>query len=76
MNSDPLELLRMLEEAHSQFGAVKLTVAEAWNSPFTFGNADRSVTVRLQTLQELTMGKVMIRFTSFEKCFFLYFRLT
>lgn len=68
MNSDPLELFRLLETTHSQYGAVKLTVSEAWNCPFTFGNADRSVTVRLQTLQELTMGKVMIHFTSFEKC--------
>lgn len=51
MNSDPLTIIRQLENAYAQFGAVKLTASEAWNCPFTFGFADRPLTLRVQTLQ-------------------------
>ena len=51
MNSDPLALVKELEDAYSEYGAVKLTVSEAWNSPYSFGYADRPITVRVQTLQ-------------------------
>lgn len=58
MKGDPLELIYKLEQAYAEYGAVKLTVSEAWNCPFTFGYADRSITVRVQNLHELKQGKV------------------
>ena len=68
MNSDPLALIRELERAYAEFGAVKLTVSDAWNCPFTFGYADRPITVRVQTVQELQQGKVPL-FYAFLKHF-------
>jgi hypothetical protein len=58
MNSDPLELFTELERLYGEFGAVKLTVSDAWNAPFNFGFVDRPATVRKQVLQELIEGKV------------------
>jgi hypothetical protein len=51
MRQDPLALIRELERAYGDYGAVKLTASEAWNCPFTFGYADRPITVRVQTIQ-------------------------
>lgn len=58
MNSDPLELFNELETLYAEFGAVKLTASDAWNSPFNFGFVDRPATVRKQVMQELQEGKV------------------
>jgi hypothetical protein len=58
MNSDPLELFTELERLYGEFGAVKLTVSDAWTAPFNFGFVDRPATVRKQVLQELIEGKV------------------
>jgi hypothetical protein len=71
MNSDPLELIGRLERDFVDFGAVKLTVSDVWNCPFTFGNTERPMTLRKQVLQSLTKGKVLgFLFLSFWKVFF------
>ena len=62
MQGDPLQLIKTLEDLYGEFGAVKLTVSDAWNCPFTFGNVDRLITVRKQILQDLTKGKVSLSF--------------
>ena len=67
MNSDPLELFIELERLYAEFGAVKLTVSDAWNGPFNFGFVDRPATVRKQVLQELIEGKVHTPFSPFPK---------
>ena len=59
MNSDPIALIKRLEQQYADYGAVKLTASDDWNFPFNFGNVDKAVTVRKQVLQDLTKAKVV-----------------
>ena len=62
MKGDPIELLNMLEDKYSQYGAVKIVVNDSWNSPFTFRYVDKEITTRIQCLHKLKDGKVIYSF--------------
>jgi hypothetical protein len=58
MNSDPIKLMFELEAKYSEYGAVKLTVCDAWKYAYRFPKSNSPINVRKQTLQDLPLGKV------------------
>jgi len=46
MNSDPIKLIYELEAKYAEYGAVKLTVCNAWKCAFRFTNNKTPVNVR------------------------------
>lgn len=60
MESDPIALIKHLEQRYAEYGAVKLTAADDWAMPYSFGNVDKPITIRKQVIQDLTKAKVLL----------------
>jgi hypothetical protein len=58
MNTDPVKLFLKLQDKYKSYGAVKVTSADEWKSPFYFKYTDKAITTRIQKIHKLSKGKV------------------
>ena len=58
MKKDPVALFLKLQYKFKQYGAVKVTCADEWKSPFCFKYTEKPITTRIQKVHKLKKGKV------------------
>ncbi len=57
LEKDPILFVGQIEEKYSRYGAVKLTIPKDWQPSLREPWEDYFLTVRQQTLSELTKGR-------------------
>ena len=60
--ASPLKLIqRLYRQGYQKFGLVKVRPPKDWKSKFVFDNLNQKVNTRIQVLNDLTQGNVILK---------------